>query len=278
MVFDESGGRLTPTHAVKKGTRYRYYVSNSLITGPPASRQSSGRRIPAGNLEGLVINRLRAFLCDEGGILDAIPDDCSDAAHQRRMFGTGCRIAAELGKAPDKIKPILMELLSRVDVKADRVEIKIHRRRLIDLLAGQAMHPTQGQTPGDECTNFVTLTVPARLKRVGREMRMLVENSENERAADPGLLRVVARAHDVQTRLSANTSLSVHDVACEEGVSAAYVYSLLRLSSLAPTIVTAIINARNPPQLSAKKLMRLAPGLPIDWTEQRELLGFNSAE
>ena len=30
MVFDEVGGRLTPTHAVKKGTRYRYYVS----TGP----------------------------------------------------------------------------------------------------------------------------------------------------------------------------------------------------------------------------------------------------
>jgi len=82
-----------------------------------------------------------------------------------------------------------MELLSRVDVKADRVEIKIHRRRLIDLLAGQAMHSTQGQTPGASCADFLTLTVPARLKRVGREMRMLVENSEDERTVDPGLLR-----------------------------------------------------------------------------------------
>jgi site-specific DNA recombinase len=33
MVFDEAGERLTPTHAVKKGTRYRYYVSTSLVTG-----------------------------------------------------------------------------------------------------------------------------------------------------------------------------------------------------------------------------------------------------
>ena len=107
---------------------------------------------------------------------------------------------------------------------------------------------------------------------------MLVENSEDERTADSGLLRVVARAHNIQTRLNANSSLSVHDVAFEERVSAAYVYSLLRLSSLAPTIVTAIINGRNPPQLTAKRLMRLAPGLPIDWTEQRKLLGFNSAE
>jgi hypothetical protein len=46
MVFDETGERLTPTHAVKKGTRCRYYVSTSLITGAGRTR-SSGRRIPA---------------------------------------------------------------------------------------------------------------------------------------------------------------------------------------------------------------------------------------
>src|ERR1019366_4834826 len=67
MVFDETGERLTPTYAVKKGTRYRYYVSTSLFTGAGRNR-SSGRRIPAGNLEGLVINRLRTFLADPGAI------------------------------------------------------------------------------------------------------------------------------------------------------------------------------------------------------------------
>jgi hypothetical protein len=48
MVFDETGERLTPTYAVKKGTRYRYYVSTSLITGAGRNR-ARGRRIPAGN-------------------------------------------------------------------------------------------------------------------------------------------------------------------------------------------------------------------------------------
>src|SRR6516165_7698493 len=33
LVFDATGERLTPTYSVKKGTRYRYYVSTSLITG-----------------------------------------------------------------------------------------------------------------------------------------------------------------------------------------------------------------------------------------------------
>jgi site-specific DNA recombinase len=67
MVFDEVGERMTPTHAVKKGTRYRYYVSTSLVTGI-GSKRSGGWRIPAGNLEGLVINRIRMFLADPGAM------------------------------------------------------------------------------------------------------------------------------------------------------------------------------------------------------------------
>ena len=31
MLFDGDGSRMTPSHAVKKGTRYRYYVSRSPI-------------------------------------------------------------------------------------------------------------------------------------------------------------------------------------------------------------------------------------------------------
>jgi hypothetical protein len=50
----------------------------------------------------------------------------------------------------------------------------------------------------------------------------------------------------------------------------------LRLPSLAPDIIAAIVNGKNPPQLTAKKLMRLALELPVDWTEQRKLLGFHA--
>ena len=120
----------------------------------------------------------------------------------------------------------------------------------------------------------MTLRVPARLKRVGREMRMLVEGADDQTAADPSLLRVIARAHDIQGRLSQNTDLTVDDIAREERVTAAYIYMLLRLPWLAPDITTAIVNGRQPQQLSAKTLMRKASRLPADWTEQRALFGF----
>lgn len=59
-VFDEAGEPLTPSHAVKKGRRYRYYVSRSLIRDS-GSRQD-GWRLPAGELEDAV----RAAIREDG--------------------------------------------------------------------------------------------------------------------------------------------------------------------------------------------------------------------
>ena len=224
LAFDENGERLTPSHAVKKGTRYRYYVSTSLITGA-AKDQSKGRRIPAANLETLVITRLRTFLADQGAILDAVRDEHPDGAGANRLMKRGRQIAEELGTlAPDQIRAMLMALVSRVDIRPDRVEINIRRCYLIELLDAQSINPTtQGRKSDKKCEDVLTLPVRARLKRVGREMKMLVENTDDQTTADPGLLRIVARAHEIQERLMQNTDLTVHVIASQERVSANYV-------------------------------------------------------
>ena len=92
---------------------------------------------------------------------------------------------------------------------------------------------------------------------------MLVENADDQTPADPSLLRILARAHHIQARLTQNPELSAHDIARDE-----------HLPWLAPDITMAIINGRKPPQLTAQTLMRLTPRLPAGWAEQRKLLGF----
>jgi site-specific DNA recombinase len=273
FVFDATGERLTSTYAVKKGTRYRYYISASLMREARSNR-SNGWRIPAGDLEGLVISRLRAFLADGAAILDALDDESHSG--QSQLIKRGREVAEQLAaQAPTEVKTTLMTLLCRVEVKPDRIEINICRRRLAELLAGQPIDlTTPDQRLDRKSHDIVTLTVPARLKRVGREMRMLVENAGDQTAADPSLLRIIARAHDIQERLSQNTELTVHDIAREERVTAAYIYTLLRLPWLAPDITTAIVNGRQPQQLNAMALMRKASRLPAAWAEQRALLGF----
>jgi hypothetical protein len=105
-------------------------------------------------------------------------------------------------------------------------------------------------------------------------MKLLVDNADDHTAVDTSLLKIVVRANDIQARLIQNTKLTVHDIVREERVSAAYIYNLLRLPWLAPDITTAIVNGRQPQQLSAKTLMRRASRLPADWAEQRTQLGF----
>ena len=272
FVFDATGQRLSPTYAIKKGARYRYYISSSLMREAGTNR-SGGWRIPAGDLEGLVINRLRSFLVDPKAILDAID---VEAPRGSRLIERGRQMAGELGAQPaDKVKATLMALLCRVDVHADRIDISLSRERLADLLAGQSIDLTMPNQKLDRASDdAVILTALARLKRVGREMRILVDGSDDQRTADLSLLRIIARAHDVQRRLSQNTKLTVHDIAREEGVTAAYLFNLLRLPWLAPDITTAIINGRQPHQLNAKVLMGKASQLPADWVAQRMLLGF----
>jgi site-specific DNA recombinase len=68
LIYDAQGEPMTPSHAVKRGVRYRYYVSKSLLTGN-GSATKNGQRIPAANLEALVTGRVRAWLADPVAVL-----------------------------------------------------------------------------------------------------------------------------------------------------------------------------------------------------------------
>ncbi|MGA9726513.1 MAG: hypothetical protein WBD78_13065, partial [Methylocella sp.] len=210
-----------------------------------------------------MINRIRTFFAGPGAILDAVDNDSHDGSGCSQLIERGRQIAEELGAhAPDKVKATVMALFCRVEIRSDRVDITLSRGRLTQLLAGSLDLKMQHQAPTSAPDDLLRLSVPVGLKRVGCEMRMLVENADDQTTADSSLLRILARAHHIQARLIQNPKLTVHDIAREEQVSAAYIYTLLRLPWLAPGITTAIINGRKPPQLTAQTLMRLTPRLP----------------
>jgi hypothetical protein len=224
----------------------------------------------------LVLDRLRRFFADPTALLDVADTEIHSGSQQRQLIEHGSEIAEEFSTAaPAKAKAALAALLCRVTIHPDRVEIALSRARTAELLTGASIDLTaQQQNAAPAPRDLLTLRVPATLKRAGREMRMLVKGTDDRVEIDRSLLRIIARAHDVQERLNQNSDLTVHDVAREERVTAAYIYALLRLPWLAPDITTAIVNGRQPHELNAKSLMRKASRLPADWAEQRTLLGF----
>jgi len=57
-IFDDAGNRMSPTHARKSGVKYRYYLSSALLNGTP-DRAGSVARVPAGEIEAMVIKSVR---------------------------------------------------------------------------------------------------------------------------------------------------------------------------------------------------------------------------
>jgi site-specific DNA recombinase len=65
--------------------------------------------------------------------------------------------------------------------------------------------------------------------------------------------------------------LSVGEIAARQGASGRYVRRIIRLAFLAPELVEAIVQNRQSPVLTAKKLA-LEIELPLDWEEQKRVL------
>jgi site-specific DNA recombinase len=270
MLFDGDGNRMTPSHAVKKGTRYRYYVSCSLITRDRTD-DSAGMRIPAAEIEQLVSRRVHGWFLDPGSIYQSTSARLADASMQRRLVAR----AADLGKHWPELpvarkRAVLTALIERIEVSADQVDIRLRPPRLGALL-DVAATPLQSMTDDE----IQTLSVPVRLRRAGREIRMVIDGADPFAAAKPDarLIKLLLRARRFNATLAHSDGAPFAALAEREGVSRSYFTRLVRLSYLAPDITQAILDGRQPRDLTAEKLLAHSR-LPLAWHDQRTVLGF----
>src|SRR5499433_2785544 len=267
MLFDHDGNRMTPSYAVKQGTRYRYYVSRPLITKHQTKR-STGLRIPAAEVEQLVTSRVRQWLLDPGKIYQAT--QLPNLSAQRRVVAG----AAETGKSWTELpgtrqRGLLTALIDRIDVEADQIDIHLRPTRLAALLDVATPLPSAME---DETK---TLSVPIRLRRAGREITMRIDGTDPFATAKPDarLVKLLIRARQFNATLPASDGVPFAALAKRQGVSPSYFTRLVRLSYLAPDITEAILGGRQPPDLTANKLLAHSR-LPLGWHEQRTVLGF----
>ena len=273
LVVDAEGEGLTPSHAVKSGRRYRYYVSRHLITeGTRADR--TGWRLPAADLEALVVTRLRAWLGDAAAVSEILEDGAHDASVHAAVISRARALADRWPTlSPHDATRSLRALVTRVTIQSDTVTLAIDGGRAMDaLLQGpEAVSPPRDPTPAGRS---MFLTVSAVLHRNGTGMRLVVPGARH-RTPNPRLIRLLWRAFAIHDRLTQPPALTLPQIAAAEQVSASYITRLLRLRYLAPDIVTAIVEGRQPRGLTATTLMR-DTRLPLAWAAQRARLGFAS--
>src|SRR5690349_565604 len=117
MLFDGDGNPMTPSHAGKKGRRYRYYVSGSLIT-KDRTHDAAGLRIPAEEIEQLVSSRVHRWLLDPGSIYKSNAAGLADASTQQRLVARSADIGKRWPELPvARKRAVLTALIERIEVR-----------------------------------------------------------------------------------------------------------------------------------------------------------------
>ncbi len=130
LIVDGDGHRMTPTHAVKKGRRYRYYVSTALITGT-RTHHAKGWRVPAGDIEALVLDRLRAFFASEQDVGETLSIFDLDAPTLRSSLKKADELTHGWAALPSiKIRELVRSIVERVCVRVDEIAVSLNRKEI----------------------------------------------------------------------------------------------------------------------------------------------------
>jgi site-specific DNA recombinase len=274
LLFDDRGHRLTPIHTIRRGKRYRYYVSQAVLQKQTAQQGRVGR-IPALEIEQHVTRRLETWLAAGRELLDQLALPADDTA-TRTAWLAEAKVWKDLGtREPAQIRAFLLATVRRVTVEETAVQLALSRSGLRAVLvrgtdiSSMRLAPTRGQEDED----LMQVSIPVKLTRCGGGIRLIVPGeSGGERPARPNvaLIKAVARAHVWYARLLSGETTSLQAIAQEHGVMPRYVRRILRCAFLAPDLVEAILHGRQPPELT---LAGLCHTHPLDWAEQRKEFG-----
>lgn len=247
---DETGDLLTPSHTNRQAKRFRYYISNRLVSG---GTDAGGWRLSAPALEQAIARIIANHLSDSAAKHEVLAETRArtSSAAAEAVHDLANRIRA------DGILPAARLLSSGI----------IHDKKLALVLDRQALSDVTKIAAADLAVPLLSFDRPFTCKRRGIEMKIVV--GEHASAPDATLLNGLRNAHRWATALKSGRSLS--RLAAAERVSARYISRIVPLASLSPKLQAAIVAGTQPADLTLERLVRTS--LPLSWAAQEHLFG-----
>lgn len=121
----------------------------------------------------------------------------------------------------------------------------------------------------------ITVRVPISIRKRGGRKLVLAPDGTNAIAApicrhiDNPLIKAIARAFRWREMLENGTHATIAELAASEKIKEAYVSRILRLTLLAPNVVEAILDGRQPSETTLAALMQ---PFPVGWPDQNRAI------
>jgi hypothetical protein len=254
LLFDDRGNRMSPSHAVKKGVRYRYYVSSPVAQGRKEDA-GSVHRVSASGIEQAVREALRARA--------NISAEATASSNRER-------------KASELSDEDLLRRVRRIELRADRILIT----RLSDGVGGQDGKEEQPEDPDLESPACATFELAWRApsshpKRhiilpADAELNSEVKPLRNEERLK--VLRAIVTARKLRDSVLPLPEDSIDAIASRHGKTERWVRKHLTLAFLDPKFVEAAVDGVLPRGYGLSRFF----DLPADWNEQWRVLGLRN--
>ncbi|WP_310469052.1 recombinase family protein [Sphingomonas sp.] len=238
MLTDPDGVPMTPTFTTKGSQRHHYYVTRLK----PGEDRKNAWRVPAREVDRGVIAALKNWL--------------------RSSRGT---------ELSEDVRAIRDQLANRRHLATAISDMSIAEQRqlLFDFRVTVQLGTNQLSLRLGDVAEAIVIELPARLAHRGPELKLiLLEGVDQAREPDRVLIKLMALARVAQQALMNDEPdpLISH-------YSKRHLWQLLRISWLAPDIITAIIGGTQPATLTGRRLLR-ATDIPLDWKSQRAYFQF----
>jgi site-specific DNA recombinase len=271
LLYDGEGRLMSPSHSSRKAPnadaaaqrrRYRYYQTRADAEGGVAWR------VTASDIEPLVRSRLATFLEDQQAIIGMAEDRSAEIINT--ILSSALGMAAKLrSQETGACRETIENTVRRIDLTHENIAICIN---IIGLRLQLGLPEASDE---DDAPEEIILHCPVAKVRRGHALRLIFPPSTPsvpQRARDEKLVRLVADAHAARKLVLENDGRAIASIAADQGRCRTRLAKLVGLSCLAPDIVTAIVEGRQPAKLTAKLLANI--DLPLCWREQRSTLGF----
>ena len=250
--------RTLRSETVRHSKRYWYYVSKK--DKPDDDR--SVDRMPAAALEAVVVEAINQrfrnhdWLASGLGNIGVSPETIAGALDRAGEIVRG----STNGTWAEEDGTSTAIYAYRIDHAGSALRIQMNLAPLLD-----RPEPPEVLAPPFE--------VPITFRRNGRNRPIVLRAATGAPQRDPDLIALVSDARRWMDDLIEGKAATVAEITEREQVRPGIVSRLLPLVWLAPDIAAAILEGRQPVDLTATKLRDL-PDLPLDWAEQRRVLGF----
>ena len=241
LITDPDGRPMSPSRGQKGTRQYCYYVTRFK----PGEDRSTICRLPAGEVDRIVIDALVGHLNDSTQV-----DSTICKIEWQQQVNARAEVAKSVPALPrHEQKALLLDANTRVHVTDASIDVAFGQHQSTSMIS-----------------------TPATLVRRGNELRMSIAPDgrlAKGQTADQHLVRLIAQGFAAREQILAGTTFDAIG-----GYDQKHLNRLIRVSWLAPDIISAILEGTQPVQLTARHLLRCA-NIPLDWQQQRSFLGFS---